>query len=103
MELWGQDRAVSRGQQGLHVMGPVGRDWEFRLCPESSGEPGILIDRSASEMHFKKLPLLLCGMGLRGQTGDRKARQEAITAPRQENVGAWTGAGALEERGLVRD
>lgn len=42
---------------------------------------------------------------LRGQTGDRKARQEALKAPGEENVGAWTGAGALEAEGsgLVRD
>lgn len=42
---------------------------------------------------------------LRGQTGDRKARQEAIKAPKEENVGAWAGAGALEAEGsgLVRD
>lgn len=37
----------SRGQQGLCVLGPVGRDWEFRLCPESNGEPGVLIERSS--------------------------------------------------------
>lgn len=43
--------------------------------------------------------------GPRVLTEDRKARQEAITAPRQENVGAWTGAAALEAKGsgLVRD
>lgn len=41
---------------------------------------------------------------MRGQTGDRKARQEVITALGQENVGAWTGAGAMEaeESELVR-
>lgn len=43
--------------------------------------------------------------GLREQTKDRKVKQEAITAPRQENLGAWTVAGAMkaEGNGLVRD
>lgn len=42
---------------------------------------------------------------MRGQTEDRKVKQEAITAPRQENVGAWTRAGAMEAEGngLVSD
>lgn len=43
--------------------------------------------------------------GPRVLTEDREARQEAIIAPRQENVRDWTGAAALEAKGsgLVRD
>lgn len=62
-------------------MGPVGRDWEFRLCPESNGESGVLIDRSdIIRIALKKNNSFCCCVKkeLKGQTGDRKARQEAI-------------------------
>lgn len=48
---------MGRDQQGLPLVGPVGRDWEFRLCLESNGEPGVLIDRSdIIRIAFKNTP-----------------------------------------------
>lgn len=68
---------MGRDRQGLPLMRPVGRDWEFRLCPESNGESGVLIDRSdIIRIAFKKkLLLLLCEERIEGP--DRRQEGQA--------------------------
>lgn len=84
--------------------GACGQGWEFRLCPESNGEPGVLIDRSdIIRIAFLKVPFAAVWDGTEGPGRRQEGQAGGSYSTQAGQCGGLDWGRSSGGSGLVRD